>query len=241
MAYYLQLNLMNKFTAKLQKKIQISKNILLLRFKTKISLPFKPGQFLTVIMPNGARAYSIASAPSEEEKSFDLLVELFPNGLGSNYFRTSQIGTIVKFIGPAGQFTLRKNSKIKIFMATGVGLAPIRAMIKTLDNEKHEIPFSLYWGLRKQSDIYLEKELEDIERKNPHFDFTICLSREKTDSGNTQKGYVQDVFRKQLERNNENLADMEFYVCGAPIVVKSIIRDLKKLGANKENIYSERF
>src|SRR4030042_3471414 len=88
---------------------------------------FEPGQYLILNVPKGAdkikRLYSIFDF-EENQNNFKITVKIIPEGEGSEYLANLTQGDSVEFQGPAGVFTINKNAKDKIFIATGTGMMP---------------------------------------------------------------------------------------------------------------------
>jgi len=102
---------------------------LLLRLPAGQGLAFRPGQFLSCLLPIGIRPYSIASDP-EEPELLEVCLNRVPDGAGSAYLLGLPIGGIVRFTGPWGTFTLDHAPDAEtVFLADETGLAPIRPML----------------------------------------------------------------------------------------------------------------
>jgi len=156
--------MLSTYKTSLSKKSQLNSNTYLYHFDLiePKEIIFKPGQYVMLKVPsiNGpvSRLYSIAS-PNNIKNSFELIVEIVPGGLASNYLFSLKENSEVTFQGPAGMFGLKKNKRDKIFMVTGTGIAPVRSMV--ISNFKFliskEIPNSklqIYWGMKNYKDIY---------------------------------------------------------------------------------------
>ena len=122
---------------------------------------FLAGQYVSVkVAPDGTRrSYSIASPP--DGKTIELLIDVSPGGMGSQYFLSSNEGDTVEALGPVGIFTLAtKNPKPnRMFIATGSGIAPLRAM--TLDSLRKKTALGevrLLWGMRHEEDLFWQEE-----------------------------------------------------------------------------------
>jgi ferredoxin-NADP reductase len=114
-------------------------------------LPFKPGQFISCLLPVGGerliRPYSIASDPDETE-SLELLYNIVPDGPGSHYLHGLKLGDPITFTGPWGTFTLDEPPDAEVvFVAENSGIAPIRAMLLAHASHSHR-PFRLIYGTR---------------------------------------------------------------------------------------------
>lgn len=229
----------------LASKLQLNSDIYLFTFTLKdpSTLEFVAGQYLILFVPEAdgthlRRLYSIASSPSEKN-SFKLLIQLVPQGKGSEYLRSLNVGDEAMFQGPAGMFTIRNSEKNIIFLVTGTGIAPIKSILESSPNMKSH----LFWGLKTYKDIYYLEEFKKIAEENKNFDFRICLSRETDFSGipeEMKKYFTLGRITQSFEEKYLNSA-YDFYICGGKEVVESLKEYLLGKGIVKESIFFEKF
>ncbi|GAB4219241.1 MAG: hypothetical protein Fur009_4410 [Candidatus Microgenomates bacterium] len=235
------------FFATLKNKVFLNKNTVFLNFLLldNFKLDYQPGQYLIAKIPYNNekinRLYSISSF-NTLNNNFDLLIELVDNGLGSNYFKNLKIGEQTEFAGPAGVFTLKNTSTPKVFLTTGSGLAPIKAMIDKLVIDKFKNSFYLFWGIKYKNSVYFLDKFKKIQKQNQNFHFKICLSQEKNISdinffypGRINTGFI-DYFK-----NNKKIYDFEYYICGSRQITESLKNFLINLNINKDQIFFEKF
>jgi len=243
------------YQTQLIKKTNLASNIYLFEFSLiePKEISFLAGQYLILLVPSKgetiSRLYSIASPPWQRN-SFELVVELFDEGLGSIYLKNLKIGDKVFFKGPAGMFTLKETSKNKVFFATGTGIAPIRSMIMESQKSPSDLEVKsqkfLFWGLRKKEDVYFLEEFKKIKEEDKSFEFKICLSKEtslsKVESDFFSLGHVDYVFEKELfPKIKETIFDFEFYLCGGRGVVESLYQFLLQKNIPQSAIFFEKF
>lgn len=236
------------YQAKLLEKQEIAPDILLLKFE-KPQDPhwtYQAGQYMIFHVPTGEaghparRLYSIASSP-EKDDTLDFIIEIVPNGIGSSFVHTLQIGAEATLQGPAGLFVHKPTDRNVIMLATGTGIAPMYAILKTALEKEPETHFQLFWGMKYKKDLYLTEEFEKLKKKHSHFDYTLCLSREEglQDSscitGRVTTGL--DI----LEQNGQDLTTYHFYLCGGKNVVEAMREDLATRGIDPKHIHFERF
>src|SRR5687767_2658453 len=148
---------------------------------------FKPGQFVTLDLPihekpnKRWRSYSIASWP-DGTNVFELIIVLLEGGLGTNYiFNEITVGSEFILRGPQGVFVLPEPiEKDLFFICTGTGVAPFRAMAHHIMN--HNVPHKmiyLIFGCRKFDDALYGKELRELSRAMPGFQYIPTYSREE--------------------------------------------------------------
>ena len=251
--------MLNTYKTNLLKKTQLNSNTYLYHFdllKPK-EIIFKPGQYVMLKVPSikgpVSRLYSIAS-PNTIKNSFELIVEIVPGCLASNYLFSLKENSEVTFQGPAGMFSLKENTKAKIFLVTGTGIAPVRSMIisnfkflisKKISNTK----FQIYWGLKFYKDIYLLEEFQQLNNEAmKQFEFKICLSREKNLDmipENNRKyfeiGHVDSALEKLVPSPYSLIPNSEFYLCGGRNIVESLRQFLLGKNIPQENIIFEKF
>lgn len=245
--------------AALTKRIQLTHDVLLLTFTPlpgEQKLTFKSGQYAILHVPkDGAthrRLYSIAS-PAAKNDSFELLIELVPNGVGSEYLNALKENDISVFQGPAGIFTLRESSRHILFLATGTGYAPMRSMFYELISQKQfeSRTINLLWGLPHYEDVYLAQELLDWANLHSNINIKICLSREtdlnKVDPTFTKLftlGRITVEWQKMLEAATDKSAflnSFDYYVCGGRGMVEDMKNILLSQGVDKQLMHFEKF
>jgi len=239
-----------RFKTKLSKKTRLTEDVFLLKFDLiePKEIVFLAGQYIISLIPQGQpnqflrRLYSIASSP-DMKNSFELMIKVFPNGIGSTYLTSLSQGNVMFFDGPAGMFTLKENSNKKVFLATGTGLAPIRAMLKSKTHIKNK-KYYLFWGLRKLSDVCLFEELKLLIPSLSTPNFKICLSRE------TSLDQIPEIDRKYyslgriptvLDQYWQEIKDGEFNICGNRELVETLKTYLYEKMEDKSKIYFEKF
>lgn len=198
-------------------------------------LEYLPGQYVDMIGKDGLRrSYSIANAPRNDGK-ITLQIRKVPNGVMSHYwFNEAQPNDLLRMEGPLGTFCLRrKQASHLVLLATGTGIAPIKAILEHLSvtpelntyNQVH-----LYWGGRVEQDIYWQPEFPRLPIK-----FTPVLSRSKNWQG--CKGYVQQI----AIADGIDLANAMVYACGSEAMIHSAQEQLTAAGLNKMHFYSDAF
>jgi NAD(P)H-flavin reductase len=256
--------MIHNFSTRLVKKKQLTTNIFLFHFQLiePKTIDFKAGQYLMLKINDQWRLYSICS-PDFIKDSFELVVEIVERGLGSTYLNNLKTGSYVNFQGPAGVFTIKRDDRDKIFLATGTGIAPIRSMItsnfqfpisKQVSNFQSPITkHFLFWGLRTRNDVCFFDEFKKFSGENQNFKFQICLSREKDFVGLDNHYFILghindgllDFFNTRMSElritNYELLNGYDYYICGGRDVVISMVEFLQKQGIRKENIFFEKF
>jgi ferredoxin-NADP reductase len=204
---------------------------------------FVPGQWLSLkhTKPDGeeiTRAYSIASPPADNNR-FALCLNRVQDGYMSNFLCDMKVGEEVLAQGPFGDFILRPPMRDTVFIATGTGIAPFRAMLHWLlaDPVRHEgKELWLVFGNRTEKDIYYHDEFLQLAAGHKNFHYMPTLSRGDSD-WNGLRGYVQ----QHVPEVAQNGSDMHAYICGLDKMVKANRELLKGMGWDRKSIRYERY
>jgi len=262
------------YTARLARKVCISEVAQCYHFEFELdglqSFPYAAGQFVSAVAPdqNGkqqTRAYSIASAASANR--FDLCVNRVENGFFSNHLADLPdlpVGGTIQIHGPHGHFVLQQPVTDSILIATGTGVAPMRAYAQWLFPEDGEDRSNgkeiwLVYGTRHETDIYYREEFEALARRKPNFHYLPTLSR-ADDSWAGLRGHVQVHIARIVEERAARLgqplpqppvdpatpaADLRFdiyaYICGLNFMVSGVREKLSSYGWHKKQIVFERY
>jgi CDP-4-dehydro-6-deoxyglucose reductase, E3 len=207
-----------------------------LRLPPTADFEFIPGQYIEVIGPNGIRrSYSLANA-SFKDKLLELHIRYVADGVMSHYwFNQAKLNDMLRINGPMGTFFLRETYGVDLFfLATGTGIAPIKAMLESLNQIQHvQRPKSIavLWGGRHLDDLYL-----DVDKIPGNFIFSPVLSRPQDDWSGA-KGYVQEV----LLASKPDLSNAAVYACGSDVMIQSAKALLTEAGLPVNRFYSDAF
>jgi NAD(P)H-flavin reductase len=211
-----------------------------LRLMEPPQITFKAGQFLSFEVGQDEkkraliRPYSIASPPSRPDV-ITLLFNLIPGGPGSTYLFSLKEGDETQFKGPTGAFYLRDDpTRDHLFVATGTGIAPIRAMLLALFEKDAAGAITLFWGLRSQRDLYYQDELEAWARAHPRFSFVTTLSRPE-DGWPGKHGRVTPL----VEERVTSVKNLAVYLCGNSGMIQDVTGAIQKKGLCP--IYREKY
>ena len=208
--------------------------ILKLRFPPTVQFKYLAGQYIDLIFKGIKRSYSIANA-CNNSKEIELHIRKVLNGSMSELlFDNISENQLMRIEGPKGTFFVRDGIKPLIFLATGTGIAPVKAMVEALleSNDKREI--HIYWGMRFQSEIY-SHELKKYSQMHSHIKFISVLSREC--SSDPKHGYVQDAVLNDVESINS----FDVYACGSLTMIEQAKLLFVGKGLSSESFYSDAF
>jgi len=222
---------------------RVADDVIVMRLQLPASerLQFLAGQYIEFILRDGTRrCYSIATAP-HHEGLLELHIRHMPGGLFTDHvFGAMKEREILRFEGPLGTFFLRENAPNPIvFLASGTGFAPIKAIIEHAIYTKIERPMTLYWGARSKKDLYMMSLAEQWARDLPHFNFVPVLSEAVAEDAWTGRtGLVHHAVIADLP----DLSLHQVYACGAPVMVEAARRDFTgRHGLPAEEFYADAF
>ena len=219
---------------------------------------FAAGQFVSMTAPDPkpdragkiiTRAYSIASAA--KGRRFDICLNRVAGGFFSNHLCDMKVGETVSFHGPHGNFVLRNPLRDSLFIATGTGIAPMRAFVQWLFHDEARraelrargTKIHLIYGTRFVSDIYYRDYFEEMAaRYGESFDYKYTLSR-PPEGWTGLTGYVQQHVRDIVAaRAEERRKEMDAYICGLNDMVSGCRQLLtEEFGWEKKQVIFERY
>ena len=210
-----------------------------LRLPPTVILSYEPGQYVDVIGPAGTRrSYSIANA-AVPERTIELHVREVDGGAMSAYwFGQSKGGDLLRLHGPLGTFFLRDVETCDlVFLATGTGIAPVKAMLESLHARHAATPRSirLFWGARDRRDIYWQPPAE-VAGIPVHF--VPVLSREGSEWAGV-RGHVQDAFIGQTDP--AALQNCRVYACGSDTMIHAARALLLAAGLDDRHFLADAF
>lgn len=212
--------------------------IIELRIPPTTNFNFLPGQYLDIKYQGVSRSYSIASIPNDSN-TLELHLKKVINGvMSSKIFEPIRMNQLIQIEGPKGTFFLRnKATGPIIFIATGTGFAPVKAMLNQLiEMQVLNRSVHIYWGNRTSDLFYDQSLLLAWEDKYDFINVNFCLSKPE-DEWSGRNGYVQNcVLEDKL-----SLKDAEVYACGSIDMISSAKELLINAGLNKEYFYSDAF
>jgi NAD(P)H-flavin reductase/ferredoxin len=200
---------------------------LMLRFPAGIRARFKAGQYLRIFLPDGdTRNFSMANPPKESD-GVQLHIRRIPGGrFSEGILARLRKGDKLKITIPYGEFYLRTGSERPIVcLATGTGFAPIKAMIEDLIGRGNTRSVCLYWGGRREQDLYLADLPKKWEARSAWLKFTPVLS--EPNAG--WSGAIGLVHHAVL-RDMPDLSNWQVYACGNPLMIRNARRDFQSLG-----------
>ena len=220
---------------------------------------FKPGQYLTFSLQVGGgagaergltRCYSLSDRPGAE--SYRITIkrmpapagrpDLQPGASSSHFHDRVQEGDVLKVKAPSGHFFIDPDASVPaVFVAGGIGVTPMISMLRWCVAEQPARVVYLYYGVRSSADHAFKQTLEALAESHPAFKLNMVYSRPRPDDVQGRDyqhvGHIDlDLLRSSLPHGRH-----QFYVCGPPAMMQSLVPALREWGVQDDDIHFEAF
>ena len=216
------------------------------------------------------RAYSMANHPAEGnivmlniriasppwDRKAGAFMQVNP-GVCSSYVFTRKLGDKVTISGPYGEFFIKPTKKEMVYIGGGAGMAPLRShLFHLFHTEGTERKVTYWYGGRSRRELFYTDHFRKIEDKFPNFKYYIALSdkrmAEGVDNWKLKKdiedeegegflGFIHSVLYEQYLKNHPEPEEIEYYICGPPLMLQAVLKMLDELGVPNENIAFDDF
>jgi CDP-4-dehydro-6-deoxyglucose reductase len=215
--------------------------LLKLKLPANEKLAFLAGQYIEFLLKDGTRrSFSMANAPHDAE-FVELHVRHVAGGQFTDHvFNKMKERDILRCEGPLGTFFLREESeKPIVFVASGTGFAPIKAVIEHMFHKGIERPATLYWGGRRPKDLYMNALAAQWAAEHPGFNYVPVVSNaEPEDNWQGRTGFVHRAVMEDFP----DLSGHQVYACGVPVMVDSARKDfIASCNLPEEEFYADSF
>ncbi len=198
------------------------------------------------------RAYSMANYPGE--KGIIMLnvrvatpppraPEGTPPGKMSSFIFNLKPGDKVTISGPYGEFFIKETDAEMVYIGGGAGMAPLRShvfeLLKSRDSKRK---ISYWYGGRSLRELFYLDEFEELEKKHPNFKMNVALSEpQPEDNWTGYVGFIHNVLHDEYLKDHPAPEDIEYYICGPPMMLGAVRKMLTDLGVEEENIAFDDF
>lgn len=197
------------------------------------------------------RAYSMANHPAEGNiiklnvriatPPWDSKRNAFKKvnpGICSSFIFSRKPGDKVYISGPFGEFFIKDTEREMVYIGGGAGMAPLRSHIFHLFHTlKTKRKVSYWYGARSKREIFYEEDFREIEKQFPNFKFHIALSEpQEEDNWDGYTGFIHNVVYEHYLKDIEEPEELEYYMCGPPMMNDAVLDMLDNLGVPEEMI-----
>ena len=201
--------------------------------------------------PDEFRAYSMANHPAEGNIVM-LNVRIAhpppqqwdaPPGIASSYIFNLKAGDKVTISGPYGEFFIKDTDREMVYIGGGAGMAPLRSHLFHLFHTlKTGRKVSYWYGARSKREMFYDDHFKDIETKFPNFSYNVALSDPMDeDKWTGYTGFIHQVLHDSYLSVHDDPTEVEYYLCGPPMMIDAVISMLHDLGVEDEMIAFDSF
>jgi Na+-transporting NADH:ubiquinone oxidoreductase subunit F len=213
---------------------------------------FNIWQYESVVDDESIRAYSMANYPGEKG-IIKLNVRVAsppprapkgtPPGVMSSYIFGLKPGDKVTISGPYGEFFIQETKSEMVYIGGGAGMAPLRSHIFELfKRQLTDRKVSYWYGGRSAKELFYLDEFEDLDKNNENFSLNIALSDPlPEDNWSGYKGFIHQVLLDEYLSKHPSPEDLEYYVCGPPMMLGAVRDMLDDLGVEPESVMFDDF
>lgn len=202
------------------------------------------------------RAYSMANHPAEGNiimlniriatPPWDRKKGGFMNvnpGICSSFVFSRKPGDKVTISGPYGEFFIKPTKREMMFIGGGAGMAPMRShLFHLFHTEKTDRKTTFWYGGRSLRELFYMDDFEAIEKDFENFEFHVALSEpKKEDNWNGKTGFIHQVILDSYLKNHPEPEEIEYYLCGPPMMNAAVFKMLDELGVPDEMIAFDDF
>ena len=202
------------------------------------------------------RAYSMANHPSENHivmlnvriatppfnRKKGRMEKVTP-GTASSYIYSLKPGDEVMVSGPYGEFYVQDTNNEMMFIGGGAGMAPMRSHIFNQFKNLHTRRKTSFWyGGRSRKELFYIDDFQQIADENENFEFHIALSDPLPDDHwDGYTGFIHQVIFDNYLKTHPAPEDIEYYICGPPMMLQAVLKTLDSLGVPPEMIHYDDF
>lgn len=197
------------------------------------------------------RAYSMANYPEEVGiVKFNIRIATpppgakdIPPGIMSSYVFSLKPGDTITVYGPFGEFFAKDTDAEMVFIGGGAGMAPMRSHIfDQLRRIKTDRKITFWYGARSLREMFYHEEYDQLQEENENFEWHVALSDpQPEDNWEGPTGFIHNVLYDMYLKDHPAPEDCEYYMCGPPMMNAAVIKLLKDLGVEDENIMLDDF
>ena len=198
------------------------------------------------------RAFSMANHPAEGNRMMlnvriatppPALWNDVPPGIASSYIFNLKAGDKVTISGPFGEFFIKETDREMVYIGGGAGMAPMRSHLFHLFHTlKTNRKVSFWYGARSLKELFYDDDFKQIQQAFPNFRYQVAMSEPMPeDKWNGPTGFIHQVLHDSYLKDHEDPTEVEYYMCGPPLMISACEGMLDDLGVEPEMIAYDSF
>jgi len=167
-----------------------------------------------------------------------------PPGKATSYIYNLKPGDKVTISGPYGEFFIKDTKREMVYVGGGAGMAPMRShlyhLFHTLKTKDRKV--SYWYGARSKREMFYDDNFKDIAKDFPNFTYNVALSEPlPEDNWDGYTGFIHSVLLENYLKNHDEPEEIEYYLCGPPMMIAAVQKMLDSLGVPEEMIAFDSF
>ena len=198
------------------------------------------------------RAFSMANHPAEGNRMMlnvriatppPALWNDVPPGIASSYIFNLKAGDKVTISGPFGEFFIKETDREMVYIGGGAGMAPMRSHLFHLFHTlKTNRKVSFWYGARSLRELFYDDDFKQIQQAFPNFQYQVAMSEPMPeDKWNGPTGFIHQVLHDSYLKDHKDPTELEYYMCGPPLMISACEGMLDNLGVEPEMIAYDSF
>ena len=211
---------------------------------------------VSVVEEPVTRAYSLANHPGERPEEARVVMldvriapppphvpEGTPPGKMSSYLFSLRPGDPLVLAGPYGEFFAHESDAEMLFIGGGAGMAPMRSIIfDQLERLRTKRRISFWYGARSLREAFYEEDFDRLQAQHENFRWTLALSDPAPeDAWSGPTGFIHQVVLDAYLADHPAPEDVEYYLCGPPMMAQAVVAMLDELCVSPDNIFFDDF
>jgi Na+-transporting NADH:ubiquinone oxidoreductase subunit F len=182
----------------------------------------------------------IATPPWDKKRNAFMNVN---PGVCSSYIFSRKPGDKVMVSGPYGEFFIKETDNEMMFIGGGAGMAPMRSHIfDQFKTKKTKRKATFWYGGRSKKELFYVDQFREIEKEFPNFRFEVALSEPlPEDNWDGHVGFIHQVIYDNYLKDHPEPEEIEYYLCGPPMMIDAVKKMLDDLGVPEENVMFDDF
>lgn len=198
------------------------------------------------------RAYSMANHPAEGNIVMlnvriatppPALWGQVPPGIASSYIFNLKEGDKVTISGPFGDFFVKDTDREMVYLGGGAGMAPMRShLFDLLETQKSKRKITFFYGARSAKEMFYHDDFLRLQKEHPNFKYIVGLSEPMPeDNWDGPTGFIHNIANDLYLKDHEDPSDIEYYMCGPPMMIDACDKLLYDLGVDRDMIAYDSF
>lgn len=226
------------FETRVIEVIQRTPDVKSVRFEKPQGFSYLAGQYVVLVLGNSSdpmkKPFTLSSSPTE---GFLEITKKLTGHPFSNALAALKPGDKVSINGPYGEFIFHEEYENIGMLSGGIGITPLRSMIKYLVDKKLKNNIILLYSNSSENDIAFREELEDAQKKHPNIKIIDTITR----PGPDWKGVTGRINAEMVKKFIPDYRERTFFTCGPTKMVESMVSLLEELQIPEKQIKREIF